>query len=168
MVAPSMGSVTLQHTETDTEPECTVVFGGGRMTKTGKMDLRRVEIEFDMCDYSRTMPLPGGGGLKTVYQVEASYEGDMSKYLKWLEREWNATGLCPHPGFYVAKDSEWLAGLPDRVRDSGGNHYVVAGRDGYVELIAKQFQWREWMWTEGRREDVPDAAPVVGSGEGVS
>ena len=167
MVAPSMGSVTLQHTETDTEPECTVVFGAGRMTGTGKMDLRRVEIEFDMCDRARTVPLPGGG-IKTVYPVEPSYEGDMSKYLKWLEREWNATGLCPKSGFYVAKDSEWLASLPDWVRENGGSHYVLAGRDGYVELIAKRFRWREWMWPEGRREDAPAAGPVVGSGEGVS
>ncbi len=165
MVAPSMGSVTLRHTETDTEPECTVVFGAGRMTATGRTDLRRVEIEFDMCAHARTMPLDGGG-ITAVYPVVPSYTGDMAKYLKWLEQEWNATGHCPSPGFYVAKDSEWIASLPIRVDDNPDNHYVVVGRDGYVELIARQFRWREWMWEGGRREDAPRAGPIVGSGQG--
>ncbi len=54
MVAPSMGAVTLKHTETDTEPECTIVFGGGRMSEKGQLDSRRVEIDFEMCHHART------------------------------------------------------------------------------------------------------------------
>lgn len=160
-----MGAVTLHHTETDTEPKCRIVFGGGRMTPTGSMDLRRIEIEFDMCAHARTMPLDGGG-ISRVYPVEPSYEGDMSKYLKWLEDEWNATGLCPSPGFYVAKQSEWIESLLGPTGEDADNHYVVVGRDGYVELLAKRFRWREWMWEGGRREDAPRVGPVVGSGEG--
>ena len=45
-------------------------------------------------------------------------------------------------------------------------HYVVDGRDGYVELIARQFRWREWLWTEGEREQAPARGSVVGEGEG--
>jgi len=121
MVGPSTGAVTLKHTETDTKPECSIVFGGGRMSEKGQLD--------------------------------------------WLRREWNAKGLCPNPGFYVATESEWLSTFPDADQE-GRQHYVVVGRDGYVELIAERFRWREWMWTDGRRDDVARLGPVVETGSG--
>ena len=163
MVAPSTGAVTLKHTETDTEPECTIVLGGGRMSEKGQLDSRRVEIDFEMCHHARTRPL--NGGVKTIYPVEPSYDGHYTGYLDWLRREWNATGLCPNPGFFVATESEWLSTLPDADQE-GRQHYVVVGRDGYVELIAERFRWREWMWSDGRRDDVARLGPVVETGSG--
>ena len=86
MVGPSMSAVTLSHTETDTEPECSIVLGGGRMSDTGQLDSRRIEIDFKMCHHARTRPL-GGGGVDAIYPVEPSYGGDMNGYLDWLRRE---------------------------------------------------------------------------------
>ena len=42
--------------------------------------------------------------------------------------------------------------------------YVVAGRNGYAELIAAGFSWREWIWNSGKREDVPASSMVVAQG----
>jgi len=81
-------------------------------------------------------------------------------------RQWRVTGNCPNPGFYVAKQSAWLESMPDFFRRDF-RHYVVEGRDGYVELIARNFKWREWLWTEGQRDLVPERSPVVGEGQGV-
>ena len=103
--------------------------------------------------------------MKTIYPVEPTYDGDMSGYLDWLRREWKATGLCPTPGFYVAMESEWLSSLPDSYHE-GCHHYVVVGRDGYVELIAHRFRWREWLWTTGHRDDMAGLGAVVESGKG--
>ena len=134
------------------------------MSDTGQLDSRRIEIDFKMCHHARTRPL-GGGGVDTIYPVEPSYGGDMNGYLDWLRREWKATGLCPSPGFYVATESEWLSSLPDAHYERS-HHYVVVGRDGYVELIAERFRWREWLWTAGLRDDMAGLGPVVERGEG--
>ena len=163
MVSPSTGAVTLNHMETDTEPECTIVFGGGRMSEEGQLDSRRIEIDFEMCHHARTRPL--NGGVDTIYPVEPTYDGHYEGYLDWLRREWKATGLCPSPGFYVATESEWLSSLPDANQERC-RHYVVVGRDGYVELIAERFRWQEWLWTDGRRDDMPERGSAVESGEG--
>ncbi len=57
----------------------------------------------------------------------------------------------------------WLESLPDWFRKDF-RHYVVDARDGYVELIALGYRWREWPWAEGHREDAPTRGPVVGEG----
>ena len=164
MVGPSTSALRLTHMETDTEPRCSVVLGGGRMSEEGQLDNRRIEIDFELCHHTRTLPL-GGGGVSAIYPVEPDYEGDMSGYLDWLRGQWKATGLCPRPGFYVATESEWLSSLeaPGSVTC---HQYVVVGRDGYIELIADRYRWREWLWTGRGRDDLKNLGPVVGSGEG--
>ena len=137
MISPSIGAVTLTHTETDVRPECSVVLGGVGRTEKGEPDSRRIEIEFGMCYHTRTLPLDGGG-VHRIYPVEPRYEGDVNEYLDWLQREWMTTGLCSSPGFYVATESAWLAALGERYE--GTHHYVVVGRDGYVELIAERYR----------------------------
>jgi hypothetical protein len=44
---------------------------------------------------------------------------------------------------------------------------VVDGRNGYAEVLAKKFAWRELLWTWGHRESLSDDYDVVGFGEGV-
>ena len=65
----------------------------------------------------------------------------------------------------MATESEWLSSLSGGYQEKC-HHYVVVGRDGYVELIAERFRWREWMWTTGHR-DARELGPVVEKGEGV-
>lgn len=167
-ISPSTSGVTLTHSESDVEPECTVVCGGGRLNKHCRVDSRRIEIEFSLCYFAR---LGLHGDSETIeaigYKIDPTYVREIDDYLEWRTREWNATGHCPDSGFYVATKSAWLPSLAAFFQ-SDFRHYVVDGRDGYVELIARRFKWREWLWTDSHREDAPSKGPMVDSGEGVA
>lgn len=167
-ISPSMSGVTLTHSESDVEPECTVVFGGGRLNADHRIDSRRIEITFKMCYHARLGPHADLETIEAIgYLINPAYDGDINDYSERCHRTWFATGNCPDSGFYYAKESAWLATLPTFFQRDF-RHYVVDGRDGYVELIAQQFAWREWLWSSGHRDDAPSAGPVVGTGEGVA
>jgi len=85
------------------------------------------------------------------------------EYLDWREQKWRKNGFCPDPGFYSANPSAWLESLPDRFRQDA-SHYVIDGRDGYVELIAEGYEWKEWIWNGGHRDEVPLCEPVFDQG----
>jgi hypothetical protein len=142
-ISPSGSEVTLSHTETDIAPECKVTFGAGRLTDDNRTDCRHVEILFEACYFTRTGPKSDNEGIESVgYEVTPRFEGKMDDYLNWRTTEWRRTGNCPTSGFYVALRSVWLESIPEPyVRDA--KHYVIEGRDGYVELIARSFKWRE-------------------------
>ncbi len=163
-----MSGVTLTHCETDVEPECSVVLGGGRLRDDGRTDDRRIEITFKLCYYSRTGPHSDSEGVEAIgYEVAEGFGGSMHGYLEWRKKEWERSGMCPDSGFYVARQSAWLESLPEFFRRDS-RHYVVDGRDGYVELIGKSFKWREWIWKDCHRDDAANRGPVVGEGEGVA
>ena len=167
MVSPSGSGVTLSHGEGDTEPQCTVVLGAGRLREDDRTDGRRVEIAFDMCYHARVGVHGDGEGVEALgYKVDDPVLAGVD-YLDWLVRRWRETGFCPRSGFWVATRSAWLDGLPGYFRRDS-RHYIVDGRDGYVELIARRFRWREWLWTEGHRELAPERGPVIGHGEGTT
>jgi hypothetical protein len=166
-ISPSMSGVTLSHSESDVEPVCTVVFGAGRIQEDGRTDSRHVEIEFKLCYYARVGPHSDEEGVEVLGYTIDRPTICAADYLDWRVRQWRETGYCPDPGFYVAERSAWLESLPDFFRRDF-RHYVVDGRGGYVELIASQFRWREWLWTVGDRELAPLQRPVVGEGEGVA
>jgi hypothetical protein len=156
----------LLHSETDVAPECSVVFGGGRLQSDGKTDSRRIEIAFELCYFTRTGPKPDTGGVESLgYDLIPKYDASINDYLTQRATQWRATGLCPDSGFYVATESPWLQSLDEWFRNRC-RHYVIVGRDGYIELIAQRFKWREWGWARGRREDAPEHGPIIGEGEG--
>jgi hypothetical protein len=160
-----MSGVALVHTETDFAPECSVVFGGGRLRGDGLVDLRRIELRFSGAHFTRTGPHDDNVGVESIgYRIEDEYEGPGEDYLDCRARRWRETGFAPSPGFYVAKESDWLDSIsPNRAL----RHYVVDGRGGYAEVLAEKFAWRELLWTWGHRESLSDDYDVVGSGEGV-
>ncbi len=163
-----MSGVTLVHRETDVEPECSVVFGGGRLRDEGGTDDRRIEITFKFCYFSRTGPHSDSEGVEAIdYEMAEKFDGPWQGYLEWRRKEWERTGMCPDSGFYVASQSAWLQSLPDFFRENYW-HYVVDGRDGYVELIAKNFKWREWIWKDCHRDEAVRLGPAIGEGEGVA
>lgn len=168
-----MSGVTLIHTETDVAPECTVVFAGGRLTSESRTDSRRIEITFESCYFARVGPHDDRETIEVLgYEVDRPSElVDVAHYIDRRNRIWRESGNCPDSGFYVARQSDWVSTLPrsfPRHLENQIRHYVVDGRDGYVELIARQFSWREWLWTDGQRDDAPSKGPVAGSGEGVT
>jgi len=165
-ISPSTSGVTLMHGESDVEPECVVAFGAGRLRADGRTDSRRVVVAFERCYYARVGPHSDTESVETIgYAIDRPIECEPARYLDWRARRWRETGRCPDPGFYVAKQSAWLEGLPGHFRPDF-KQYVVDGRDGYVELIARRFRWREWLWDDGHRELAPAHGPVVGEGEG--
>lgn len=163
-ISPTMSGVTLQHCETDAAPECSVVFGAGRLRDDDRTDSRRVELLFENCHHARVGPHSDTGGIEEIgYTTMEQPIFDPANYLSQRLRLWKESGFCPDPGFYIAIESAWLNELPELIR-LGFRHYVVDGRDGYVELIALGFRWREWLWDKGHRESAPLNGPVVGEG----
>lgn len=156
------------HSESDTEPACTVILGGGRLTVDNRTDSRRIDVTFKMCYHDRVGPHHDNESVESIgYEIVDSFSGEMNSYLDWRSKTWRESGHCPDSGFYIAEESEWLPELPDFFQQ-GFRHYVLDGRDGYVELVATQFAWQEWMWSTGHRDDAPSKGPVVGSGQGVA
>jgi hypothetical protein len=142
-ISPSGSGVTLTHSESDVEPECTVVFVAGRLGQDDRTDIRHVEIVFNQCYHARVGPHSDSEGVEALGYVIDPPRPSAEDYLNWRVRHWRETGSCPDSGFYVAKRSAWLESLPNFFRPDF-RHYVVDGRDGYVELIAREFKWREW------------------------
>jgi hypothetical protein len=166
-VSPSMSAVTLTHAESDVGPKCSVVFGGGRLTADDLTDLRRIEITFERCYFARTGPRDDRLGIEELgYRVEPDYTGYFDDDIGWRHRQWRATGNCPISGFYVAQQSSWLSTLPKYFQNDA-RHYLVDGENGYVELIARCFTWQEWLWSDGKREDMPLLSSPVHIGEGI-
>jgi len=160
-----MSGVTLIHAESDTEPECEVSFGAGHLAQDDKTDMRRVTMRFSLCYFARTGYHEDSGGVESIGYRVAYPEPppDGLDYLNWWRDRWHQDGLCPDSGFFVAESSAWLASLPEQFRRDS-NHYVIDGRDGYVELIAQGFEWNEWIWKDGLRDDVPSNGPIVDQG----
>jgi len=166
-ISPTDSGVTLVHSESMEGPTCTVVCGAGRLGEDDRTDDRRIEIIFQACFYARLGPHPDTEGIESIgYRVEPTYNGHMGDYLAWRAHQWRGTGNCPDSGFYVARQSAWLATLPEFYQTEC-RHYVVDGRDGYAEVIASDFIWHEWLGLEGRRDDAPFKGPYFATGEGV-
>lgn len=161
-----MSGLTITHCETDVEPRCSVVFGAGRLRDDDRTDSRRIEVFFERCSYARVGPISDTEGIEAIgYEVVESFEFDAATYVSRRSILWRESGFCPDSGFYVSLRSEWLDGLLNRL-GLGSRQYVLKGRDGYIELIARRFSWREWLWNEGDRESATSKGPVVGEGAG--
>ena len=166
-ISPTTSGLTLTHVETDVLPECTIVLGGGRLQADDRTDDRRIELVFDGCYFARVGPHSDMEGIESIgYEIVPMTKDKGVDYLRWRQAHWRASGICPDSGFYVALSSLWSSSLPATYHD-GFRHYVVDGRDGYVEVIARRFRWQEWKWLGGHRESAT-AGEVVGVGEGVA
>jgi len=161
MISPSTSGLTLLHSEDD-EPHCSVVVGGGRITETGRIDSRRIEVTFHECESSKFMLLGDREDLDSKGYVlrSAARDVETSRYLQWFAAEWRSSGTCPESGLWVAVSTPEQALLQSR----GRNVYVMAGRNGYAHLVSSGFSWREWIWDTGSREDVLASCPVAARG----
>ena len=169
-VSPTMDGLTLHHVS-DVSPQCTIVFGGGRLTADSRTDSRRIELVFPTAQFVRVGAKRDDEEIgESGFEVVEACEGGTQDYLQWRERRWRETGFCPDSGLYVATVSPWC----DAIKTSGllsqtsPRHYVLAGRDSYIELLAERFSWREWLWLDGPRDAHCAPGDVVGSGSGVA
>src|SRR5579859_5986102 len=149
-----MSAVTLRHMQTDVAPECTVVFGGRRLQDTENVDSRRIELTFSECRFTRVAPKDDNSGIDAVgFEVISPFSAIQDPWER-DRQEWQRSGYWPDSGLYVAVTSAWLSNLPEY--QSRYKHYVVSGRNGYVELIAQDYSWREWLWVDSDREEAPN------------
>lgn len=150
---------------------CSVVFGAGRLCADDLIDLRRIEITFKSAYFARCGPHDDSEGIEAIgYMVdggEEPYAGLPIDYVRWSAQQWRERGHCPESGFYVAKSSDWLDTALGYRKHPAMRHFVIDGRDGYVEVLAESFTWREWMWLDGSRDELTDPSKVVASGGGV-
>lgn len=162
-ISPSGGGLALTHTQDD-EPECSVVFNGWRPNE--KHD-SRIELSFLLPHYYvRTGFHSDSENIEAIgYKIIDGYDGpqDIQQRHDRFMSQWESEGICPDPGFYYAVESDWLDNL--KLRD-GFRHYVIDDRNGYIELIAQSYIWKEWTWTSGHRDDVVDTSEVLNTGKG--
>jgi len=160
-ISPSGGGLTLTHTQDD-EPECSVVFNGWRANE--KHD-RRIELDFILPHYYiRTGYHSDRENIEAIgYKIDDGYDGPPNEHHNWIMNHWETKGICLNSGFYYAIESDWLDSL--KLSD-GFRHYVVDDRDGYVELIAQSFTWKEWIWMAGHRDDVVKTSEAINTGKG--
>lgn len=164
-----MDGLTLLHA-TGGEPLCSIVFGGGRLGADGLTDRRRIEIIFSSGCFARVSVKSDSEDVEASgFDVLDGFGGPPQDYLRWLVRCWRETGICPRSDFYLATVSPWL----DSVRKKAGvahpalRHFLLAGRDSYIEILATGFAWREWMWPCGPRDQFTNQDDVVGFGSGI-
>lgn len=166
-VSPSMSCLTLAYVETDTLPECSIVFGANSLKKGGGLETRRIELRFLSASDVRATRLLGTDNLESFgFEVVGLYDGPTKDWSARTQETWRDTGVCPSPHFYIAADSDWLR--CGRIRHGDAlKHFVLDGAEAFIEVAAESFSWREWQWSDGLRDDNQDPAHVVGSGHGV-
>jgi hypothetical protein len=65
---------------------------------------------------------------------------DLGGFLGEFRTSWLEAGNCPDPNIYEIMHSTWL-NSSGAIR-FGCKHYVVVGRDLWLELLALDFKWR--------------------------
>lgn len=150
--------LSLVHSDTDVSPECSVEFGVNvaRRLET-PYEAYWARIDFEAAAFASAKPHRDDETLENVtgYDiVPRTTRSDlpMLDALEAEEAEWIRTGICPDPWFYYSKDSAWLRSESDawahRQRGLYGPedavHFLLDGRDGYIEILATGFSWRAW------------------------
>lgn len=177
--------VTLSHSDTDVVPECSVEFGGHIVRPQPPYEQIWVRLDFELAGLARARPHRDDEDLGDVtgYDIvpRRRYRG-VETYAS-NQAEWRRTGWCPDPDVYYSTDSAWLADERDgwayrqrltvtaidsprigrRARATrtaaDAVHFIVNGRDGFVEVMAAGFTWTSYEQTAG---------PRIGPGEVLS
>jgi hypothetical protein len=102
-------------------------FSGGREVRARPALSDREVIEESQYDWS---VVPGAlrPGEDTVANIERS------------DRFWLETGTSSDPGVYEVEGSPWLKDLGER--GEGLHHYMILGRDDYIEVLAEGWAWQ--------------------------
>jgi hypothetical protein len=151
-------------------PECSVEFGTMMPRPTPPYEEFWVRLDFELAAFASTKPhrddenLLNVSGYNIVPRARANdYAASQNDRAEWLR-----TGICPDPSFYFSVDSRWLeterSSWAARQRTDrqpeNAVHFLLDGRDGYVEILASGFRWRAWR--QGRpRLSAVSGEPVM-------
>lgn len=159
MISP--WGVTLTHADTDVLPMCSAEFGAIVARPTRPYGEFWVKVDFELAAFAAAKPRRDDEDTFDVsgYDLAAKRRNGGDAGMEQEEAEWLRTGLCPDPRFYFSTDSTWLDAerrswaqrQRTRRRPEEAVHFLLDGRDGYVEILAAGFRWRAW----------PRAAPVM-------
>jgi hypothetical protein len=165
--------LTLTHTDTDVLPECSVEFGAMMPRSSPPYAEFWVKVDFELAAFASTKPHRDDEDLLSVsgYDIVPKKRAGGYAASQHDEAEWLRTGVCPDPSFYFSADSRWLkAERPSwaaRQRASrqpeDAVHFLLDGRDGYIEILASGFAWRAWRSGRPLRSAV-SGEPVMSGG----
>jgi hypothetical protein len=102
---------------------------------TGQSSDVAVEIAFDLVAEVRCVSMNFFEAEHGDYTVDKEPHEDARTF--WAER-----GYCVDPGFYSVRESPWLRATEKRYDPRGRfglRHYLVAGYDSHVELLAGSY-----------------------------
>lgn len=144
----------LTHSDTDLAPECSVEFGVQVVRATSRYRELWVKVEFELAAFVVAKPHRDDEELTQVsgYDIVARREPSSEQHRQRAESEWLRTGVCSDPGFYSSTNSTWLEQVRQpwaerqRTRRSADDavHFLLNGRDGFLEIIAAGFTWQAW------------------------
>lgn len=154
----------LSHSDTDVVPECSVEFGARVLHDGRDYGELWVVVEFELAGFASAKPHRDDEELADVsgYEIPVRRR-EYSESMRQAEEEaWLSTGICPEPHFYFSTDSTWLRSEREswayrqrgRIEPGDAIHFVLNGRDGYVEVIAAGYAWRAWRTGHPRLNDV--------------
>ncbi|MEZ4470101.1 MAG: hypothetical protein R3F60_04690 [bacterium] len=137
-LSPSMGGLTL----TAGEEQETVVAALARLLPDGRLEA--VEVCFVGSGWALVAPHDGRDPLPATRFDWSGVPGAQrpgeaqAEWFARLDALAAAEGLHPLPDVYEVEDSAWLKALGVR----GLRHFVFAGHDRRIDVIARGFTWR--------------------------
>jgi hypothetical protein len=168
--------ITLTHSDTDVLPECSVEFGALVARPTRPYEELWVKVEFELAAFASAKPHRDDEDLVDISGYDIVPRRDDGSVGGWERREveWLRTGVCPDPSFYFSTNSRWLEAersswaarqRTDR-RPDEAVHFLLDGRDGYVEILALGFTWRAWPQGRPRVSEVSGEPTMSGEWRG--
>jgi hypothetical protein len=163
--------LSLTHGDTDTLPECSVEFGVQVVQPSPPYEQLWVRVEFDLAAFASAKPHRDDEDLLDVTGYDIVPRSNESATYQEQRDEWLRTGVCPDPGFYFSTDTKWIKAEQRSwatrqrrdLRPQEVVHFLLDGRDGYIEILAAGFTWRAWHQGDPRLSDV--SGVPVDSGE---
>jgi hypothetical protein len=152
--------LSLSHSDTDVGPKCTVEFGAQVARPTPPFDQYWVRVVFAMADVVIARPKSDIADLADVTDYDFEVDADRGESAHHADiNRWLESGECPHPGFYWASKSTLLE---SEVEAQGSIHFLLEGRDGYLEILADGFSWSAWPQGHPRLDQVTGEPVLTG------
>jgi hypothetical protein len=165
--------LSLTHGDTDVLPVCSVEFGVLIVRATRPYKELWGRVDFNLAAFVSAKPHRDDEDILDVtgYDILPRTRGSGFATYEEQQDEWLRTGVCPDPGFYFSTDTKWIdteqQSWTERqradLRPGEAVHFLLDGRDGYIEILAASFTWRAWQHGKPLLSDV--SGDPVSSGE---